>query len=131
MRQAKIFRYQRDRTQSFHRIVDGEEKTGILTYYENHVYMDSDFVPAGSVQYITRDSLLAKYRRDMDRVDRRFDILREFFLRGIAIYWTWDVDMGRSSHNGWLMGLAMHTELNFLRPPVRFLLCQATLCGGM
>lgn len=76
MRQAKIFRYQRDHTQSFHRIVDGEEKTGILTYYESHVYMDSDFVPAGSVQYITRDSLLAKYRRDMDRVDRRFDILR-------------------------------------------------------
>ena len=27
MRQAKIFRYQRDHTQSFHRIVDGEEKT--------------------------------------------------------------------------------------------------------
>lgn len=75
MWQAKTFRYQRDRTQSFHRIVDGIKKADILSYYESHVYMDSDFVPAVSVQHITRNLFLAKYRRDVDRVNRTFDIL--------------------------------------------------------
>lgn len=80
MKECRVntFKYLLDDTQSFHRVLDRTEQQDILSYYEKHVYIDSDFVPITHVKKIAQDLFLAKYRRDTCRTDKIFSILQKW-----------------------------------------------------
>lgn len=77
-REIDAFKYLLDDTQSFHRLLDKTEKEDVLSYYEKHIYIDSDFVPIACAKHIVHDQFLAKYKRDISRADKIFDILQKW-----------------------------------------------------
>lgn len=77
---VNTFKYLLDDTQSFHRVLGKTERKDILSYYEKHVYINSDFVPAIYARNIPQSLFLEKYRRDICRTNKIFDILQKWGL---------------------------------------------------
>lgn len=75
-----IYRYEKDNTNSFHRILTDAEKKRIISFYKNHFYLDHKWECRKTIKSINEKELVKKKQQENSQMQDVFKILKEWEL---------------------------------------------------